>query len=244
MLLLYILFNSFIYMFNVGLVLKGSLEIVYLFIYIYMFVICSPQITIRRKDDIWCVVIHYLSLSVSAPSSSSSGRSLRQRDGPLVRQHRDPEAPRIVGRPTSEHHGSGVRTLHHTAPLHITEEEAAKYLLGNLPSVLECRRYYCRTHTHRHVSSALNKTSAASFPLLSGEAMRYRHRHEREEGGKALEGDKLKGRAQKQSGCVTWGLAVLGAHTKTSLFSLNSPEWDTSQMDLTYESWLSGIMQR
>lgn len=147
-----------------------------------------------------------MSSSVSA-SLSSLGRSVRQRDGPVVRQHRDPEAPRIVGRPTSEHHGSCVRTLHHTTPLHIaqiTVVEAAKYLLGNLPSVLECRPYYCRAHTHTHTSFFhLKKTSAASFPLLSGEAMRYGHRHKREEGGKTLEGDKLKDRAQKQSGCVT-----------------------------------------
>lgn len=39
----------------------------------------------------------------------SSGRPVRQRDGSLLRQHADSEAPGIVGGTTSEHHGSGVR---------------------------------------------------------------------------------------------------------------------------------------
>ena len=48
-------------------------------------------------------------------------------------------------------------TQHPSNKCQHTQEEAAKYLLGNLPAVLECRRYNC--HTHTQVSSVLKEVS-------------------------------------------------------------------------------------
>lgn len=76
----------------------------------------------------------------------------------------------LAGRPLSimalayVHYTSQYTRLTHTLSQTNTLEETAKYLLGNLPAVQECRRYNCHTHTHTGFF-CLKEKSATSFPF-------------------------------------------------------------------------------
>lgn len=126
--------------------------------------------------------------------------SVRQRDGPFLRQHEDADAVRIVGRATSEHHSAGVSTrhAHHFQKIGLQITNQSKHTKDEstcLKTHLLCRNVAAITASQTHKISSTFKRSQLLVVFSFVRAWGTKEKWE----GKTLDGDKLKSRKQKQS---------------------------------------------